>query len=849
MLLLENAGIEFEVGEASDGVTTIAFYTPTKFKSLDNFWNSSPEQLRIICDEIFHWDGTFEDGVYFTRDKASADFMSYAFAACGKRSVLRKDTDQDGNIDYRVFAHSNTKVGISASPEKNDFIRVPSPDGFKYCFTTSTGYWVMRRGGVIAVTGNCGMMAVQTTLKASHLPNSLAAIRSALEEAVPHGRSDNGGVNDIGSWRSKIPSIVEIEWMGLEPGYKKIVEKHAKLKTRQPPENQLGTLGTGNHFIEICLDEDDNVWVMLHSGSRGVGNRVGSYFIELAKKEAEKWFINNSLPDINLAYLPEGSLYFDDYVESVHWAQQFASSNRDLMMRLVLKTLKNCKGIPKFETTDIAVNCHHNYVEKECHFGKNVWVTRKGAIRARKGELGIIPGCLAGGTRILMSDGFYKNIEDIAVGDRIIAGDGTVATVTYKFQRGVKPTIEYQTNNFHRKTRVTEDHLHWIGDLSTVAKSYQSVKSLESSTLDGQSKYKWANIGDAPEHFTFLCPRQINFEIVDGFEYSRGIFQPLLEVAPGKQSNYDVGYLIGTFLGDGTSFYRREKGGQTSWSLNKTEQHIADEIAKTLERLDFVAKIYQEDSIILVVAHSAPLALMFEEFGKRTEKHLPKEFWCRDGQFLLGLYQGLIDTDGHLNGGTNKLTNTSEQIMELFGIVHYMLFGYLPSTSIRPPSAGGLDCDVNNCNTSFRATSLKRPEAMLTKEYQIIKRLSIDKIIKEVETFDLEVDHPDHSFIANNVIVHNSMGAKSFIVTGLGNEDSFCSASHGAGRKMSRTEARNTFTLKDHRAAVAGVECRLDSDVLDETPGAYKSIDDVIEAEKDLVKIAQTLKQIICIKG
>ena len=215
-------------------------------------------------------------------------------------------------------------------------------------------------------------------------------------------------------------------------------------------------------------------------------SETNSYFIDLAKREAEKWFFNESLPDINLAYLPEGSLYFNDYVESVGWAQKFAAMNRELMMNAALKTLKRHKGIPKFEIVNTAVNCHHNYIEKEFHFNKSIWITRKGAIRARKGDFGIIPG---------------------------------------------------------------------------------------------------------------------------------------------------------------------------------------------------------------------------------------------------------------------------------------------------------------------------------------------------------------------------SMGTKSFIVRGLGNEDSFCSASHGAGRIMSRTEAKNTFTLKDHKEAVAGIECRVDKDVIDETPGAYKNIEDVMKAQSDLVEIVHTLKQIICIKG
>ncbi|MCH7778690.1 MAG: RtcB family protein, partial [Gemmatimonadetes bacterium] len=166
-------------------------------------------------------------------------------------------------------------------------------------------------------------------------------------------------------------------------------DKHPKALA---PNNarHMGTLGTGNHFIEVCLDEGDQVWVMLHSGSRGCGNRIGTYFIQAAKKEMERWFIN--LPDKNLAYLVEGSELFDDYIEAVEWAQDYAYENRKEMMSAILATLRNT--LPDFAVTDMAVNCHHNYVTKENHFGANVWLTRKGAVRAREGDLGIIPGSM-----------------------------------------------------------------------------------------------------------------------------------------------------------------------------------------------------------------------------------------------------------------------------------------------------------------------------------------------------------------------------------------------------------------------------------------------------------------------
>ncbi|MGL4541408.1 MAG: RtcB family protein, partial [Polymorphobacter sp.] len=161
--------------------------------------------------------------------------------------------------------------------------------------------------------------------------------------------------------------------------------------------NHLGSLGTGNHFIEVCLDESDALWVMLHSGSRGVGNRFGSYFIELAKADMRKWFIN--LPDADLGYFPEGTDHFDDYWAAVSWAQRYAQRNRELMMAACLRAI--APFLPAFAVTEEAVNCHHNYVSREAHFGENVLVTRKGAVRARAGDLGIIPGSMGTGSFIV----------------------------------------------------------------------------------------------------------------------------------------------------------------------------------------------------------------------------------------------------------------------------------------------------------------------------------------------------------------------------------------------------------------------------------------------------------------
>lgn len=242
----------------------------------------------------------------------------------------------------------------------------------------------------VGVDIGCGMMAVRTSLKAEHLPDSLATVRNAIERAVPHGRSPQlRGGRDKGAW-ANIPEDVAIAWKPLSMQFDLLQQKHRVLKNTNNL-NHLGTLGTGNHFIEICLDERQQVWIMLHSGSRGVGNRIGTHFIEKAKKDMEKWMIN--LPDKDLAYLPEGTDNFDDYVEAVEWAQQFARINREVMMLRVIDAVKQSLGL-EFDAQMEAVNCHHNYVSREHHYGKNVFVTRKGAVRARAGEMGIIPGSM-----------------------------------------------------------------------------------------------------------------------------------------------------------------------------------------------------------------------------------------------------------------------------------------------------------------------------------------------------------------------------------------------------------------------------------------------------------------------
>jgi tRNA-splicing ligase RtcB len=263
----------------------------------------------------------------------------------------------------------------------------------------------------VGVDIGCGMMAAKTTLRAEDLPDNLGLLRSAIEKAVPHGSAPKHRGRDPGSWENP-PETVDQIWATLVGEFDALCELHPRLRNTNNRKH-LGTLGSGNHFIEVCLDETGFVWFMLHSGSRGVGNAIGTHFIELAKKDAE--LHQRNLPDQDLAYLEEGAQYFGDYVRGVSWAQKFAMKNREVMMANLIATVRKVIGKP-FESHVEAVNCHHNYVQQERHFGQDVFVTRKGAVSAKRGEMGIIPGSMGARSYIVRGLGNPESFESCSHG-------------------------------------------------------------------------------------------------------------------------------------------------------------------------------------------------------------------------------------------------------------------------------------------------------------------------------------------------------------------------------------------------------------------------------------------------
>lgn len=337
--------------------------------------------------------------------------------------------------DYEVFTGTHAPVkswtkGVPIEPQAIEQLRnvaalpfihkhVAAMPDVHLGYGATVGAVIPTKGAIIpAAVGvdiGCGMVAVRTGMTSLDLPENLAGWRSAIEQAVPHGFG-KGASHAAGGFSDDLPDSNGQLWRErLEGMYRKITTTHPKLTGRNSV-NQLGTLGSGNHFIELCLDEEDRVWLMLHSGSRGVGNRIGRYFTDLAKEEMRRHFIN--LPDKELAYLPEGTRHFTDYIEAMEWAQDFARHNRDLMVRQVFEALGRLPSVDRerLMAHDVAVNCHHNYTTRENHFGENVWLTRKGAVCARKGVLGIIPGSMGAKSFIVEGKGNPESFNSCSHG-------------------------------------------------------------------------------------------------------------------------------------------------------------------------------------------------------------------------------------------------------------------------------------------------------------------------------------------------------------------------------------------------------------------------------------------------
>ncbi len=429
--LLTNAKITYNKTKHKNETIRISFnrdFVTGLEKGLDRLWDANYRQLKVIVEEILYWDGDLKDKVFFTRKKSEADFIHYAISATGKRGVLRKDLHKDGRLDYRVYQHADTKVGIAGTP-KTEIKKIKSVDGYKYSFTVPSSFLVTRREGNVVVTGNCGICAVKTSLTEldqetlKKIMGGSKDFKGGIRGCVPVGFRHQSTKQD----ELLMPSNTNFDNIKLS-----IVDREYLSALKQ-----IGTLGGGNHFIEIQKGDDGFIWIMIHSGSRNLGSKVAKHYNDLATKLNEKWY--SQVPKKwQLAFLPIDSDEGQQYLNEMRYCVEFALANRKFMLENIKNCVTNVVGDVNFEDE---INIAHNYATMENHFGQNVMVHRKGATQAYLNRLGIIPGSQGASSHIVIGKGNKESFMSCSHG----AG------------RKMSRTKAQHTLNFNEQKQLLED--------------------------------------------------------------------------------------------------------------------------------------------------------------------------------------------------------------------------------------------------------------------------------------------------------------------------------------------------------------------------------------------------------
>jgi IMP dehydrogenase/GMP reductase len=396
-------------------------------------------------------------------------------------------------------------------------------------------------------------------------------------------------------------------------------------------------------------------------------------------------------------------------------------------------------------------------------------------------KVGIGPGCFAAGTRVLMADATYRNIEEVRPGDRVINAAGKPVTVVKAWCTGFREVMAIRHTDSFRETLVTPDHRYFVGDMNTMARDTVSsqgyAKVLEKPTRLGASKLCWKEVGLLDQD-ALLLPLQIDFELPAGFTIDLRDFaarkqKQLARYRTEISDSYELGYVFGTFLGDGHAFrhaHRNSEIGNVTWYFGLNEEETANKLIESLKHVTGVdVPCLQGNKVLNIRFYSLQWARIFSEFGKRDEKHLPARYWSGNPEYLRGLLDGLLDSDGHIDdGGRLCFRNTSPRLVELFNVLCCLVEGSFPNTTTAKASAGGLKgtCE-ENCRVSFRSRLNVSHRKRHLREYQVVKLLSSRQTGLVVPVYDIEVDCPTHSFIADNAIVHNSI-CTTRVVSGVG---------------------------------------------------------------------------------
>lgn len=396
-------------------------------------------------------------------------------------------------------------------------------------------------------------------------------------------------------------------------------------------------------------------------------------------------------------------------------------------------------------------------------------------------KVGIGPGCFAAGTRVLMANGMYKDIEKIQAGDRVINKRGQAVTVRKAWCTGIREVMRVSHVGAPRPTVVTPDHRYFAGDLSTTRASTITSRGyaalLQKKTRKGASKIGWKEVGSLTRG-AYLLPRRIEFEWpqalrIDLKDFALRKEKQLNRYHTQIRDSYELGYIFGTFLGDGHAFLapnRNSEAGRVSWYVSQKEEHVAKKIAQCIKKVVGVdVEPQPHKSIFNIHLYSLQWARLLAQFGKRDEKHLPEAYWCANPEYLEGLFDGLVDSDGHIaSDGRISFRNTSRRLSELFGVLCFITQGSFPNTRCEEGSAGGLSgTSDENCLDSYKSRLNISHEKRHLDEHQIVKILDTQRLNLALPVYDIEVDCPTHSFIADNAIVHNSI-CTTRVVAGVG---------------------------------------------------------------------------------
>ncbi|ACB52109.1 UPF0027-containing protein [Crocosphaera subtropica ATCC 51142] len=730
----------------------------------------------------------------------------------------------------------------------------------------------------VGVDIGCGMAAIKTPYKAEQLEGKLKQIRSEIEATIPVGFDENKEadktVTNWQNWR---------DFKDLHKGVQKLESKALK---------QMGSLGGGNHFIEVCLDTEDQIWLMLHSGSRHIGNKLAQCHIGTAKELAK--LASLSLPDPDLAYFVAGTDEFVAYWHDLQWAQNYARFNRDVMMQRFKQIIDKYLAGGKPNKPLLSVNCHHNYAEKELHFGQEVYVTRKGAVRAREEDYGIIPGSMGAKSYIVKGKGNHDSYCSCFPAKTLILTDQGLMNIEDVFNSSTAVKLisyDQESQTFIPKKIIDKSVRNALVNQYSLS---QTRRRLENT------------ICCTPDHpFATYNRGELVYDSIERIANNQsGVIIPTQISLPSnlsfEEQDQNFYYLLGLILSDGTIHLnkranapdtnQRPREGKYLQSYIHIFQANKPEKKEFINHIETLLKIYSDKVSIRIISPEKSdvqdqiiaekgwieLTISDLDFVNRVNKTLSNlsNILLTNPWLALHFLAGYLDGDGSYNRYTISISVVKREIFSplvciflSLGVAykvyrnrdHYVI-EFRDNVIINKLREICKRLQIQELSKRFYSDRLLLAKTMIDGESKCENLTTMAKQEKMVSVHKFE-GQLDKTLAMNRVFDLETVGKTrvyNFTVEDNHNYIVFTdfytpvlvhNCSHGAGRLMSRTQAKKQFTLDDLISQTEGVECRKDRGVLDEIPGAYKPIETVINQQSDLVEVVATLKQVLCVKG